>query len=49
MNRSITIGIVIAATAITAAWSLAMSDTPNKPDMRLGGGGAIPVHTVIAW
>lgn len=48
MNRSIAIGIVIAVTAITAAWSLAMSDSPNKPDMRFGG-GAVPVHTVIAW
>jgi len=51
MSRKITLGIIIAATAITTAWSVAMSGpgSPNKSDMRLGGGSAIPVHTVIAW
>ena len=50
MMRTISIGIVIAAAAITAAWSVAISgaDSPNKPHMGLGG-GAIPVHTVVAW
>jgi hypothetical protein len=26
-----------------------MSDSPHKPDLRLGGGSPIPVHTMIAW
>jgi hypothetical protein len=50
MRRSITIAIIIAAAAITTAWSVSTSG-PGSPkvDMRLGGGSAVPMHTFVLW
>jgi hypothetical protein len=51
MRRSITIAIIIAAVAITTAWTVSMSGSgsPNETDMRLGGGSAVPMHSVVLW
>ena len=47
MRRGITIAIIIAAAAITTAWSVSTSGP--KVDMRLGGGSAVPIHTFVLW
>src|SRR5262249_43868777 len=47
MRRSITIAVIIAAAAITTAWSVSTSGP--KVDMRLGGGSAVPMHRFVLW
>ena len=51
MRRSIAIAIIIAAAAITTAWSVSRSGSSgtNKVDMQLGGGSAVPMHSVVLW
>ena len=51
MRRAITIAIIIAAAAITTAWSVSISGpgSANKSEMRLGGGSAVPMHTFVLW
>jgi hypothetical protein len=51
MRKIITIAIIIAAAAITTAWSLSTAAPrgPNRgADMR-GGGGFVPVRSVVSW
>jgi len=49
MRRSIAIAIIIAAAAITTAWSVSMSGTSGPNKVQFGGGSAVPMHSVVLW
>jgi hypothetical protein len=51
MRKIITIAIIIAAAAITTAWSVstAAPGGPNRGADISGGGGYMPVRSVVSW
>jgi hypothetical protein len=51
MRRIITIAIIIAAAAITAAWSVSTSGpgSPHRATVSFGGGSTVPTHTFVLW
>jgi hypothetical protein len=51
MRKIITIAIIIAAAAIAAAWSVstAAPGGPNRGVDIKGGGGFVPVRSVVSW
>jgi hypothetical protein len=51
LRRSITIAIIIAAAAVTTAWSVSVSGpgSTNKAEVRFGGGSLVPTHTHLLW
>jgi hypothetical protein len=51
MRKIITIAIIVATAAITAAWSVSSSGPggPNRgPEIR-GGGGIVAMRSVASW
>src|SRR5262249_53355589 len=51
MRRIITIAIIVAAAAITTAWSVSTSAPggPNRgPEIR-GASGTVPIRSVVSW
>ena len=51
MRKIITIAIIVAAAAITTAWSVstAAPGGPNRGADIGGSGGLVPVRSVISW
>jgi hypothetical protein len=51
MRRIIIAIAIIAAAAITTAWSMSLSgpSNANKAEVRFGGGSPVPTHTQLLW
>ena len=51
MRKIITIAIIIAAAAITSAWSVSMvaPGGPNRGADLRGGGSSVPMRSVASW
>ena len=51
MRRIITIAIIIAVAAITAAWSVSTSGSgsAHRSTVTFGGGSSVPTHTFVLW